>query len=105
MENENTYPVYALTKRHEEIVDAIYTSAGVCLPENFAISEQEPPVRWVKALWDTGATNSSISDRLASDMQMPFEDYVYVATAMGTARVPHLPNSFVFTQSCRFRRN
>ena len=104
MENKNHPTVYALTKRHDEIASAIYTSAGVCLPESPIVPNDESAIRWVKALWDTGATNSSISDRLASDMDMPFEDYALVSTAMGLARVPiypvrlFLPNRVTFDE-------
>ena len=104
MDNDNTSPAYALTKRHEDIACAIYTSAGVCLPENPVVSDNDASIRWVKALWDTGATNSSISDRLAAEMDMPFEDYVLISTAMGNARVPiypvrlFLPNRVVFDE-------
>ena len=49
MENNNHPTVYALTKRHDEIASAIYTSAGVCLPESSIVPDDESAIRWVKA--------------------------------------------------------
>jgi gag-polyprotein putative aspartyl protease len=41
-----------------------------------------------KALWDTGATHTCISDRLAAQMGLAIVDIVQVATANGIVRVP-----------------
>lgn len=60
--------------------------------------------RSIKALWDTGATHTAISDRLAAEMEIPSEDFARVSTASGILRVPvyliqlGLPNHFVFEE-------
>lgn len=107
MQNESHPPIYALTKEHDSIVLANYTSARVSLPpfngeiEGLAI---DTPAQNIKALWDTGATHSAISDRLAAQMQLPSEDFARVSTASGMLRVPvyliqlGLPNHLVFEE-------
>ena len=98
MENK----IYTITKSHDTIASAIYTSAGISLPEEF--QEENFPVRWVKALWDTGATHTAVSDRLANELNLPFEDFVDVSTATGIMRVPvypvriSLPNNLIFEE-------
>ena len=106
MENENPEPVFALTKEHDEIAQSIYTAAGVCQTkegENLeSLHQEESRIRWTKALWDTGATNTCISDRLALELSLNDEDFVKIATAAGVVRVPvyyihlFLPNRQVF---------
>ena len=93
-------PELAFSVRHNEIVDAIYTSAGVSLATEDIHSEDK--VATTKALWDTGATHSCISDRLASELGLDAVDYVHVATASGIEHVPtyfthlFLPNGLEF---------
>ena len=105
MKSEQSLPVYALTIEHETIVLAVYTSANVSLP--FYKGDDDPVVnspRNLKALWDTGATHSAISDRLALEMALPTEDFARVSTASGILHVPvyliqvGLPNNFVFEE-------
>jgi len=107
MQNEPRPQIYALTKEHDTIVLAIYTSANVSLPPFIMENEGEAtalPIQNIKALWDTGATHTAISDRLAAEMQLPSEDFVRVSTASGILRVPvyliqlGLPNHFVFEE-------
>ncbi len=90
MKNENSLTVYALTKEHEFIAPAIYTGAGVCSPDELVGSENLSPddsrIRWHKALWDTGATQSCISDRLAEELALEVDGFVDVATATGIVR-------------------
>ncbi|MFZ4632796.1 MAG: retroviral-like aspartic protease family protein [Saprospiraceae bacterium] len=91
MENENSLTVYALTEVHKYIAPAIYSGAGVCSPDEFVELENVSPddyrVRWKKALWDTGATQSCISDRLAEELGLEVDGFVDVATAMGIVRL------------------
>lgn len=106
MENENPSPVYALAKEHEFIAPAIYTGAGICSPDELVglenLSPDDSRIRWKKALWDTGATQSCISDRLAEELELEADGFVDVATATGIARLSvytiHLvlPNRLVF---------
>ena len=71
MENEASSPVYSFTKEHESITPFIHTSAGACPPDELeaveSLSADDSRIRWKKALWDTGATQSCISDRLATE--------------------------------------
>ena len=107
MQNDTRPPIYALTKEHETIVLAIYTSAIVGIPASGVENDPKEvvfPAQNIKALWDTGATHSAISDRLAVRMQLPSEDFARVSTASGILRVPvylvqvGLPNQFVFEE-------
>jgi len=65
MQTEFAPPIYALTKEHDTIVLAIYTGASVSLSP--IILEKEGAVdlkvQTVKALWDTGATHTAISNQ------------------------------------------
>ncbi len=91
MENENPLPVYALTIEHEFIAPAIYTGAGVCSPDVLAglenLSPDDSRIHWKKALWDTGATQSCISDRLATELALEVDGFVDVATATGIVQL------------------
>lgn len=70
---------FALTIRHAEIADAIYTEAGVSLAADELLESENTST--TKALWDTGATHSCISDRLARQLGLEAVDYAHVATA------------------------
>jgi hypothetical protein len=96
----------ALTKVYEGIAPNVYTSAGVC---ELSLMEGEESVVldansfiWRKALWDTGATQSCISDRLAENLSLEIVGFVEINSAVGTHSVPAfranlaLPNIFVF---------
>mgnify|MGYP000287416268 CR=1 FL=1 len=106
MKREPLSAIYALTKEHDTIVLAIYTSASVSLTSFIEDEDETPatPAQSIKALWDTGATHSAISDRPAAKMQLPSEDFARVSTASGILRVPiyliqvGLPNHFVFEE-------
>ncbi|MCC7246805.1 MAG: retroviral-like aspartic protease family protein [Saprospiraceae bacterium] len=95
--------MYAFTKEHETIVLAIYTSASIT-PPLFSAEKTEIPINTVKALWDTGATHSAISNRLAGKLNLPIEDFARVTTASGIQHVPvylirvTLPGSFSFDE-------
>ncbi len=99
-------PVYTLTKEHDNLALAIFTNVFVSLPPEFSRYNESADVSAleVKALWDTGATHSAISDRLAARLELPFEDFASVSTASGIQRVPiypihlALPNRLVFEE-------
>ncbi len=74
-----------LTIRHAEIVDAVYSEERISLASLEASAENEATT---KALWDTGATHSCISDRLARKLGLKAVDYTHVATASGIEHVP-----------------
>lgn len=105
METKHPARVFALTKEYENIAHSILTSAGI-IPVNFeeeqeSVTADDPGISWKKALWDTGATQCSISDRLAAEINLPQVDFVDVATAVGIIQLPvhkiHLilPNNLV----------
>jgi hypothetical protein len=87
MENEASSLVYSFTKEHESIAPFIHTSAGACPPDELeaveSLSADDSRIRWKKALWDTGATQSCISDRLAAEFGLEADGYVEVVTASG----------------------
>lgn len=76
----------AFTIRHAEIAEAIYSEARVS-HANLEASTAENEAS-TKALWDTGATHSCISDRLARKLGLVAVDYAHVATASGIEHVP-----------------
>jgi gag-polyprotein putative aspartyl protease len=91
---------YAFSIRHDAIVDAIYIPVKVSmalepLPDDDLMAS-------TLALWDTGATHSCISDRLARQLGLEAADYAHVATASGIEHVPtyfthlFLPNGLQF---------
>ncbi len=91
---------FSFTIRHGGIVDAIYIQTGVTLAvENWQKEEQ---IIKTNALFDTGATHSCISDRLALQLKLAPIDYAHVATASGIEHVPtyfthlFLPNGLQF---------
>jgi hypothetical protein len=106
METERQPLVFALTKEYDDIAHSILTLAGVrqisAEEEMEVLSADDPGIAWKKALWDTGATQCSISNRLASELKLPMVDFVEVATAAGVVQLPvhkiHLilPNNLVF---------
>ncbi|MBK6998174.1 MAG: retroviral-like aspartic protease family protein [Lewinellaceae bacterium] len=99
-------PVYTLKIEHDKIVLAIFSNVFVSLPPEFSPYNESVNASTleVKALWDTGATHSAISDRLAAHLELPFEDFASVSTASGVQRVPiypihlALPNRLIFEE-------
>lgn len=91
MENENPSNIHAFTKQYEFIAPAIYTIAGVCpsdlLIESETLLQDDSKIRWETALWDTGATHSCISGRLAEELGLAVEGFVAVATATGIVQL------------------
>ncbi len=106
METNRQARVFALTKEYDDIAHSILTLSGVLRinagEEEESITANDPEISWKKALWDTGATQCSISDRLATQLDLPQVDFVDVATAAGVIQLPvykiHLilPNNLVF---------
>lgn len=96
----------AFTKVHDGIAPNIFTNAGICALSPFEESETLTPddnrFQWRKALWDTGATQSCISDRLANDLALELVGFVEIGSAVGIHSVPiyyanlALPNRLVF---------
>ena len=57
-------PIYTLQKEHDTLTFAIFTQVFVSLPPEFTKPETDIATSFmkVKALWDTGATQSAVSD-------------------------------------------
>jgi hypothetical protein len=98
--------MYAFTKVHNSIAPNIFTNAGVCAlsPDEDVeyLAPDAPEFQWRRALWDTGATLSCISDRFANELSLEMVDFVEIGSAVGVHRVPmyranlSLPNNLVF---------
>ncbi len=99
MENEILHPVHAFTKEHDFIAPVIYTLAGISAPIALEDSEKLLPedarIQWRTALWDTGATHTSISDRLAAQLDLEPFAFVEVATSAGLVQMPIYSVHFV----------
>ncbi|MEK7253410.1 MAG: retroviral-like aspartic protease family protein, partial [Bacteroidota bacterium] len=74
--------IFAKTTLFDEIMLEILTPAG--------ISDIQPDAQphWVQALWDTGATMSCISDRLAKQLGLTELGFMQMGTGSGFQRVP-----------------
>jgi hypothetical protein len=75
--------IFTLTQANDTIVSAIYSSVEVSLPINSRKKLNIEEKLWVKALWDTGATNSAISDRMAKKFNFQTEYFADIYTALG----------------------
>jgi hypothetical protein len=62
--------ISAFTSKWQGLVNTIITDSFVSLPFNPQIPQNgKPPIQYpVKAIWDTGATNSSITAKTVSDL-------------------------------------
>jgi hypothetical protein len=95
-----TTPTIAFSIPHKSIVEAIYTPAKISLA--FEQVPDDESLTNALALWDTGATHTCISDRLARQLALEAVDYVHVATASGIEHVTtyfthlFLPNGLQF---------
>ena len=100
--------MFAFTQVHDGIAPNIFTNAGVCelspLEESETLLSDDPRFQWRKALWDTGATQSCISDRMANDLSLEIVGFVDISSAVGIHQVPVycanlvLPNHLVFQE-------
>ena len=92
---------FALTIRHDEIVDEVYLKISVAWAVPNVVGEASAGE--AKALWDTGATHSCISERLAHKLGLEAVDYVHVATASGIEYVPTYFTHLFFPNGLEFR--
>jgi hypothetical protein len=98
--------MFAFTKVHDGIAPNIFTNAGVCAvslsKEDETMAPDDARFLWRKALWDTGATQSCISDRLANELNLEMIGFVEISSAIGVHNVPTfyanlvLPSRLVF---------
>ena len=64
-----TMAVY--TRRNADIVEAIVSECRICPAVNFKHGEMPPKVySSQKALWDTGATNTLISSKIVTELEL-----------------------------------
>jgi hypothetical protein len=92
---------FALTLAFDEIVEAIYSSIAI----KSAVGNEDDsdfPFIWAKALWDTGATHTCISDRLATRLGLEIVDIVNIATANGIVSVPTYFTHLKFPNNLQF---
>lgn len=62
----------AFTFRNNGIARVLKTPSGVCLPftEEQAKQGHKPEIKQYVAIWDTGATNSVITQKVVNDLQL-----------------------------------
>lgn len=73
----------SFTIEFTSLSDRIITDCGVCQAYIPTTNGVHPPVRTYKALWDTGATKSSISPKIASDLGLQYYKFTNVYHAKG----------------------
>ncbi len=106
MDNFPLTPLLLITKSHPEVVNSVYTMVGIAPP--FEMSPDEPfpyhdhRIIQVKALWDTGASISCISDRLVQQLDLHLLDHEKVVTASGVENMPLLMGHLVFPNQTHF---
>jgi hypothetical protein len=99
-----TAPFFAFSNRKEGIVPAVHTSAGIssAIDVSGVDFDAQEGVRWVNALWDTGAMCSCISKRCAVMLGLEIINVTHMATATHIVEAPvymahlFLPNFPVF---------
>jgi len=94
----------SFTKNFKHIVNAIVTDCEVCEAFDYNIPyEKYPKFEKAKALWDTGATNTCISKKLALKLDLQARGLAEMYHADGVAIVPTyfigilLPNNLGFS--------
>ncbi len=61
------------------------------------------PIIWVNALWDTGATNTCVSDRLAKEQSLIASNVVKIATGNGIIEVSSYTIHLRFPNGLEFK--
>jgi predicted aspartyl protease len=92
--------IYALTESHNSVVSAIFSDVGIRKPVSLGESDDF----WVRALWDTGATNSAISDKMAKKLKLPYTDFVAIYTAVGIIQAPIYSVRLLFQNDLLFEQ-
>lgn len=70
---------YTFTNEYTTLIDRIITEVYLYPSSNTSYFKQLK----LKALWDTGATSSFISDRIAESLQLKTDGYMKVSTVGG----------------------
>lgn len=73
----------SFTIEFSSISNRIITDCGICQAYIPNTNGTHPPVKTYKALWDTGATKSSISSKIASDLGLQSYKFAKVHHAKG----------------------
>lgn len=96
---------HSFTVRAEKILRAIGTEARISFGFNPTLPPNPtPPLRSFQAVWDTGATNTAISQRVVDDCGLKPIGFTFVNTAGGVCRTEvyiiniFLPNQVGFPE-------
>lgn len=80
---------YSYTKRYEEIVPALITPCAISASWDPLEEKPEPVAVRYQCLWDTGATMSAVTRRVATDLGLSTEALIPIRHAGGaSADVP-----------------
>lgn len=60
--------LFSFTTKYSNKVNVIFTDIGISLP--ILNSNQKEPIHKIKAIWDTGATNTTITKALATKLKL-----------------------------------
>ena len=59
-----------ITKRHQESIDGVVTECYVYAPADFITDKKVKRVKALRALWDTGASSTLVSSRIAKALDL-----------------------------------
>lgn len=74
---------YNYTKRYRRIVPALITLCAISASWDPLEEKSEPAAVQYQCLWDTGATISAITERVATDLALPIEALIPIRHAGG----------------------
>ncbi len=97
--------IYAFTKQYDSIINTIITECGICVAYNpkIQINVTHPPINNYIAIWDTGATNSVISQKVINELSLKSIGKTRVSTVGGNGIADRfsvnilLPNQVIFS--------
>jgi len=87
---------YNFTTRYAGIVKALITACAVSASWDPLEEKPEPVAVRYQCLWDTGATISAITNRVATDLGLPTEALIPIHHAGGSSR--NVPQHYVNLQ-------
>ncbi len=79
---------YNYTKRYQEIVPALITPCAISASWDPLEEKPEPVAVRYQCLWDTGATISVVTERVATDLGLATEALIPIQHAGGVSDVP-----------------
>jgi hypothetical protein len=92
--------VHAFTAPFQGLVDTLKTKCGISLPYNpndNSNNDAKPKINWYGAIWDTGATNSCITRKIADDLQLKPIGIIETSTERGKRYTNHSTNKKSWT--------